>query len=91
MQAFKAEVVTQKDLPRTNFETARFAADGRCGARFRQSRPALVPQDLVILSGSIAENIRFVRPDLSLEQVRRPRPKRRLIASLHAAARRIRH
>jgi ATP-binding cassette subfamily B protein len=50
-----------------------------------------VPQDLVIFSGSIAENIRFVRPEASLDQVRRPRPKRRLIASSRAAARRMRH
>lgn len=47
-------------------------------------------QDLVIFSGTIAENICFVRPEATLEQMRRPRPKRRLITSLRAAARRIR-
>ena len=50
-----------------------------------------MPQDLVIFSSSIAENIRFVRPEASLDQVRGPRPKRRLIASPCAAARRIRY
>ncbi|WP_407156511.1 hypothetical protein [Bradyrhizobium sp. STM 3557] len=86
IQAFKAQAVTQKDSLRTNFETTRFPADRWRDARFRRSLPALVPQDLVILSGSIAENIRFVRPEPSLEQVRRPRPKGRLIASQRADA-----
>jgi ATP-binding cassette subfamily B protein len=91
MQAFEAEAVTQKDSLETNFEATRFAVTTRAtlGPAKLRRQFALVPQDLVIFSGSIAENIRFVRPEASLDQVRRPRPKRRLIASPRAAARRI--
>ena len=59
MQAFEAEVVTQKRFARNEFEATRFAAIARAtldAANLRRQF-ALVPQDLVIFSGSIAENI----------------------------------
>lgn len=62
MQAFEAEAVTEKDLLETNFEATRFAATARetLDPVNLRRQFALVPQDLVIFSGSIAENIRFV-------------------------------
>lgn len=56
------------------FEATRFvtAACATLDPLNLRRRLALVPQDLFILSGSIAENICFVRPETSLEQVGRP-------------------
>ena len=68
-----------------------FAATARDDARSRRSpggKFALVPQDLVIFSGSIAESIRFFRlpaGGLARPGVRRPRPRRSGGTLLHRA------
>lgn len=70
---------TEANRSKRIFEATSFAATARATLSPVNLRRqfALVPQDLIIFSGSIAENIRFVRPEASLEQVRRSRPKRR--------------
>ena len=62
MPAFEAEAVT-KDSLKTDFEALASQATARRGSIGQSQAPqfAVAPQDLVILFGSIAENIRVVR------------------------------
>jgi len=71
VQAFDAGAVTPKDSLEINFEATRLRQYGTRDARPRQSEAAVRPRasGLVILSGSIAENIHFVRRRPPHEQV----------------------
>jgi ABC transporter fused permease/ATP-binding protein len=55
-------------------ETGRVLIDGRDASEFDLSelrgQMALVPQDVVLFGGSIAENIRYGKPGASLEEIR---------------------
>jgi len=83
IQAFDAGAVTPKDSLEINFEATRLRQYGTRGARPRQSEAAVRPRasGLVILSGSIAENIHFVRRRPRTNRLRRLWPERRLIGS----------
>src|SRR5690348_10315297 len=93
IQAFEAGAVTPKDSLGANFEATRLRHDGTRDARSRQSEATVRPRasGLVILSGSIAENIRFVRPRPRSNRLRRLWPKRRLIGSHRRREKNTRH
>lgn len=67
-EVFETWAVTRR-IRSNEFEAIRFAATVRAtlDPLNLRRRFALLSQDLFILSGSIAENICFVRPETSLE------------------------